>query len=30
VDLVTYPPDSALEPLVRDRATLVVFLRSFG
>jgi hypothetical protein len=30
VDFVTYPPGSALAPLVRDRATLVIFLRSFG
>jgi len=27
---ITYPSGSALEPLTRDRATLVVFLRHFG
>lgn len=27
---IAYPPDSALEPLTRQRATLVVFLRHFG
>jgi hypothetical protein len=27
---IAYPIDSALEPLTRDRATLVVFLRHFG
>jgi hypothetical protein len=27
---VTYPPDSPLETLTRERPTLVVFLRHFG
>ena len=27
---ITFPPGSPLEPIVRDRATLVVFLRHFG
>jgi hypothetical protein len=27
---ITYPPGSPLEALVRDRPTLVVFLRHFG
>jgi hypothetical protein len=27
---IAYPPGSALEPLTRDRPTLVVFLRHFG
>jgi hypothetical protein len=27
---ITYPRASRLEPLTRDRATLVIFLRHFG
>jgi hypothetical protein len=27
---ITYPRGSRLEPLTRDRATLVIFLRHFG
>jgi hypothetical protein len=27
---IRYPPNSALEPLTRERPTLVVFLRHFG
>jgi hypothetical protein len=30
MDTITYPPSSALEPLTRERPTLVVFLRHFG
>jgi hypothetical protein len=27
---ICYPPHSPLEPLTRDRPTLVIFLRHFG
>jgi hypothetical protein len=27
---IAYPPNSALEPLTRERPTLVIFLRHFG